>query len=86
MGDTLPTTPKPPKKQQCAVVGQILMVVIAVAVSALIPGSGVLVQMGASMLGSAVSQGVGIALGIQDKFSFKQVAMAGLAAGVSGGL
>ncbi|MBD8679368.1 hypothetical protein [Sphingomonas sp. CFBP 13720] len=39
-----------------------------------------------AMVGSAVSQGVGIATGMQDRFDWTGVAMAGLAAGVSGGL
>jgi hypothetical protein len=36
--------------------------------------------------GSVVSQGFGVATGLQDKFSWKQVAMAGIAGGVSGGI
>ncbi len=38
------------------------------------------------MIGSAASQGVGIALGLQDKFSWKGVALAGLSAAVGGSL
>jgi len=38
------------------------------------------------MIGGAASQGVGIALGIQDKFSWKGVALAGLSAAVGGSL
>ncbi len=38
------------------------------------------------MVGSAVSQGVGIATGMQDRFDWTGVAMAGLAGGVSAGL
>jgi hypothetical protein len=37
-------------------------------------------------IGSTVSQGVGLATGIQDKFSFKSVALAALSAGVGAGL
>ncbi|WP_379549958.1 LysM peptidoglycan-binding domain-containing protein [Qipengyuania sp. DGS5-3] len=37
-------------------------------------------------VGSIASQGVGIATGIQDKFSFKGVALAAIAGGISGGL
>ncbi|WP_056004482.1 LysM peptidoglycan-binding domain-containing protein [Sphingomonas sp. Leaf67] len=37
-------------------------------------------------VGSAVSQGVGLTLGIQDKFSWAGVAMAGLSGGVGAGL
>jgi hypothetical protein len=38
------------------------------------------------MAGSIVGQGVGIAVGVQDKFSWKSVALAGIGAGVTAGL
>lgn len=41
---------------------------------------------GAAMVGSVVSQGIGVATGIQDKFSFGAVAMAGIGAAVGGAL
>jgi hypothetical protein len=84
IGDTQPTTPKPPKKPKCGVFGQILLTVIAIAVTILAaPTIGILP---AAVLGSAVSQGVGIALGIQDKFSFKQLGIAAVAAVVTAGV
>jgi len=92
IGDLTPTTSKPPKKNKCGVFGQILLAVIAVAVSfalpALAPGvfGGVAGGIGAAVAGSVVSQGVGIATGIQDKFSFKGVALAALSAGVGAGV
>jgi hypothetical protein len=50
--------------------------------------SGWLVAAGAvgAAVGSAVSQGVGVATGLQDKFSWKNVAMAGLSGGIGAGL
>ncbi|MES2443088.1 MAG: LysM peptidoglycan-binding domain-containing protein [Pseudomonadota bacterium] len=39
-----------------------------------------------AMVGSIVSQGVGVATGIQEKFSWKAVALAGIGAAVTGGL
>jgi len=41
---------------------------------------------GAAMAGSIASQGVGVATGIQDKFSWKAVAMAGISGAVGAGL
>lgn len=89
IGDTAPTTPRPPKKANgCGVFGQILLAAVAIAVTAIIAPAGapLLTQIGAAVAGSVVSQGVGLATGIQDKFSFKGVALAALSAGVSGGL
>ncbi len=40
----------------------------------------------ASAVGSIVSQGVGIGLGVQEEFSWKQVGLAALGAGISAGL
>jgi hypothetical protein len=37
MGDLSPTTPKPPKKNKCAILGQILMVAVSLAVTAFLP-------------------------------------------------
>ncbi|MGC1470764.1 MAG: hypothetical protein WA793_15415, partial [Sphingorhabdus sp.] len=68
--------------------GQLILTAIAIAVAVLIagPGAPLLAQIGAAVAGSVVSQGVGVATGLQEKFSFKQVALAGLSAGVSAGL
>jgi hypothetical protein len=38
------------------------------------------------ILASVVSQGIGVAIGIQDSFSWKSVALAGISGGISGGL
>ena len=51
-------------------------------------GLGTMMAAGAvgGALGSAASQGLGVAMGLQDKFSWKGVALAGLAGGISAGL
>ena len=51
-------------------------------------GTGLAVGAGAAggIGGSVASQGVGIATGLQDRFSFKAVALAGIAGGIGGGL
>ncbi|WP_298303583.1 glycohydrolase toxin TNT-related protein [uncultured Erythrobacter sp.] len=88
IGDLTPTTTAPPKKgNKCGVFGQILLTVIAVAVSIALPGGGTVI--GAAIngaIGSVVSQAVGVATGIQDKFSFKGVALAAIGAGVGSAL
>ncbi|MDQ4086534.1 MAG: LysM peptidoglycan-binding domain-containing protein, partial [Pseudomonadota bacterium] len=98
MGQVSPTSPKPNKSNKCGVFGAVLLTVVSVAVSFALPvvapgifaAGGFLGSVGgavaASMIGSAVSQGVGLATGIQDKFSWKGVAVAGLSAAVGGGL
>jgi hypothetical protein len=98
LGDLSPTAAKPPKKagNKCGVFGQIMMVVIAVAVTALTYGAlGGVALTGLSAIGagavagaagSIASQAFGVATGIQDKFSWKGVAMAALAGGVSAGV
>ncbi|HZF41809.1 MAG TPA: RNase A-like domain-containing protein [Sphingomonadaceae bacterium] len=69
-----------------------LLLVVAIGVTLILPQvapavfKGFLGGIGAAMVGSAASQGFGLATGIQDKFSFKQVAMAGISAGVGGSL
>ncbi len=87
MGDTLPTTPKPPKKPKCGVFGQIILAVIAQVVTALstallLPVLGPAAPVAGAALGSAASQGVGVATGIQPKFSWNAVGMAAVRAGV----
>lgn len=97
IGNTSPNTPKPPKaKNKCGIFGQILMVVIAVAVTALTygalagPATGFLGAVGAGAVsgaaGSIASQGFGVATGIQDKFNWKGVGMAAISGAVGGGL
>ncbi|WP_432199761.1 polymorphic toxin-type HINT domain-containing protein [Erythrobacter sp. W53] len=90
IGDLTPSTSAPPSKgkNKCGVFGQILLAVIAVAVTVVTAGKGAPLgaKIFAAALGSVVSQGVGVATGIQDKFSLKGVALSALSAGVSGGL
>lgn len=84
-GDVNPTVPKG-KNGKCGVFGQILLAVIAVAVTALIPGGGFIGGAISAAIGSTVSQVVGVATGIQEKFSFKGVALAAISGGVNGGI
>ncbi|WP_298015777.1 LysM peptidoglycan-binding domain-containing protein [uncultured Parasphingopyxis sp.] len=95
LGDTRPDAIAPPIDDggQCAVIGQILIVAVTVAVtSALagplgnIVGSQVIGGALAGAAGSIAGQGFGVATGLQEKFSFKQVGLAAIAGGVSGGL
>ena len=95
LGDTSATTPAPKpqaKKAKCGLFGQILLAVIAVAITVVLPIAapatfgGLLGGIGAAVIGNVVSQGVGLATGIQDKFSWKSVALAAVSAGVSGGI
>jgi hypothetical protein len=120
LGSTAPTAVKPPKsKHSCGVIGQIILVIIAVVVSiytagaasgafaALANGTSVIAGAAAGgaaalaggglavggagaiaagaiggAVGSIVSQAVGVAAGIQDKFSWNAVALAAIAGGV----
>jgi YD repeat-containing protein len=84
----------------CGGIGKILVAVVAIAVTAfvapqLLPGlqaafgaTGGAIAAGAAAgaAGSIVSQGFGIATGIQQNFSFKGVALAAIAGGVGGGV
>jgi hypothetical protein len=88
LGDVTPSTPQavPPKKQKCGGFGQIFLAIIAIAVTVMLPGGGFIATAISGAIGSIVSQTVGVAIGIQDKFSWKAVAMAAITAGVDGGL
>jgi YD repeat-containing protein len=120
LGNTDPLIPAPPPQAAshhggCGILGQILLVVVAVAVTyftagaatpaiqaalgaevtatgAVIGGSAAAIAGGAiggaigAAAGSIVSQGVGLATGIQDKFSWKGVAFAAISGGVGGGI
>ncbi|HYD86007.1 MAG TPA: LysM peptidoglycan-binding domain-containing protein [Vitreimonas sp.] len=98
LGDTAPTRPKPPKKNNCGVFGQVLLVIIAIAVTAMTKGATAKFFAGifgkgtaaaavaggaaAGAAGSIASQMVGVATGIQDQFSWNAVAMAAIGGGV----
>ncbi len=89
IGDVTPSTPTPqaPKKNKCGVFGQILVAIIAFAITAIIPGPGGII--GTALYGaavSAVSQGIGVLIGAQDRISWKGVALAGITAGVGAGI
>jgi hypothetical protein len=96
IGDLSPSTPQPPKKPKCGAFGQILLAVIAIAVTALTYGAlggtalSAWAAVGAGAVagaaGSIASQAVGVATGIQDKFSFKGVALAAIGGAIGGGL
>jgi YD repeat-containing protein len=102
-GDTSPTTPQPQAaaKNKCGMFGQILLVIIAVAVTIASHGTltGFAAHLGlssaaagivggglAAAAGSIVSQTVGVATGIQDSFSWKGVALAAIGGAVGGAL
>jgi YD repeat-containing protein len=90
LGDTTPTQPMPPPpapKKGCGVLGQVLLVIVAVVVTAIIMyyapeqltwAGEVIWGAVAAAAGSAASQGVAIAADAQDEFDWKQVGAAGL--------
>ena len=91
LGEPSPAYPAPAaaKGAKCGGLGQVLMVVVAVAVTLLLtPGTGA--TLGQTVLGAAggsiASQGVGLATGIQKKFDFKSLALAAVSAGVTKGI
>ncbi|HEV2816911.1 MAG TPA: LysM domain-containing protein [Allosphingosinicella sp.] len=97
IGDLSPTNPKPVKKAGgCGVVGMILMVVIAVAVSAVTYGAltgpgttflgAVLAGAASGVAGSVASQAFGLATGMQSKFDWKGVAIGAISGAIGGGL
>jgi len=69
-------------------IGSITAGVTAVATATTGLSAGTLIGIGAAAgaIGSIVSQGVGVATGIQDRFSFRGVALAALAGGIGGAL
>jgi hypothetical protein len=77
MGDTTPNLPAPSGGDDCGGFGQILVVVIAVVVTVLT---------GCPILASIISQGVGMATGVQKDFSWSAVALAAIGGAVSSGL
>jgi YD repeat-containing protein len=101
VGDTSPTLPVPAAKKGCGAIGQIVMIVVAVVVTFFTAGAAaayfgvamaelsaasVAIAAGAAAVGSIASQAVGIAIGAQEKFSWKQVAIAAVSAGVTQGV
>ena len=96
IGDTAPTTPKPPKKNKCGVFGQVLLVVVAVVVAVATKNlalgakifeagstaAAITTGATAGAAGSIASQAVGVATGIQSKFSWTAVASSALAGGL----
>ena len=115
IGDVSPSAPEappPPKKHGgCGIIGNIIVIAIAVAITALIRvpvTNAIITALGGSTLtgaavtaatvvgtiaggavtgaiASVVSQGVGVAIGAQDKISWKGVAMSAIAGGISAG-
>jgi hypothetical protein len=97
MGDLSPTSAKPPKKPgACAMIGQILMVAIAIGVSIITygamtgPSSTILGSVFAGAVsgaaGSVASQSFGVATGLQQSFNWKGVGMAAITGAIGGGL
>jgi YD repeat-containing protein len=106
IGDISPTNPKPSKKAGggCGMIGAIILVVIAVAVSAVVApwATGIIAGQGASVIGgiaaaalggaiggaagAIASQAVGLATGMQSKFDWKGVALGALGGAIGGGL
>ncbi|MEQ1540682.1 MAG: DUF6531 domain-containing protein [Novosphingobium sp.] len=121
LGDVTPSAPRPPKNNNCGVVGAILMAVVAIAVVVALKvpvtglfsstsaiGGGTVAAAGAAMTvpaltvttlstmgaiaagatlgaaGALASQAFGVATGIQDKFNFGAVALGALGGAVGG--
>ncbi|VCU68445.1 hypothetical protein PIGHUM_00496 [Pigmentiphaga humi] len=90
---TLPEAPPPPERGGCGGLGQMLAVVVGVAVtvwtsdaaSALL-GSEILGWAVADALGSVAGQVTAMATGAQDKFSWTGVALAAVESGITAGL
>ncbi len=98
---TTPQPRAPAKKKKCGgLLGSIILVVIAVVVTIVTQGAtanllpaawgatataAVSGAVGAAA-GSIVSQGVGLATGLQDRFSWKGVALAAIGGGIDGGV
>jgi len=92
VGNTTPTMPVPANAKGCGAAGKLVMVAVAVVVTAMTGGaagmflgSQLLGGMVGAAAGSIASQAVGMAIGAQDKFDWKSVGMATLSAGIGGG-
>jgi YD repeat-containing protein len=89
VGDTTPNLPAPSNDGGCGGFGQILVAVIAIIVAVytgIYVGGGLQGAVIGAAAGSVVSQGVAMAIGIQDRFSWEQVAFAALSAGITQGI
>lgn len=98
IGDTSPVLPPlvvetaSSSGNKCGFFGQLIAVVIAVVVTAYLGPAGatgakaILGWAGAAAAGSVASQAFSIAVGIQDKFNWKAVALAAVSAGVTQGV
>jgi len=90
IGNTTPT-PKPPQPK-CNAVATIVMIVVAVAASFLagplgtMLGSQIMGGAAAAMIGSAGSQLAGMAMGVVDSFSLRQVIASGITGGIAAGV
>lgn len=86
IGDTSPTTaPQPPKNSnKCGSFGQILVSVVAIAVSVALSFTPLAPV--APIIGNVVSQGFGIAIGAQTSFNWSSLAISAITTGVSFGL
>jgi YD repeat-containing protein len=91
IGDALPTLPPEPKPPHASCFAQIVLAVISFAVAwympVLLPALGpVLSTVVTAAAANVVSQGIGVATGLQDHFSWRDVAVSALTAGVIQGV
>lgn len=95
IGRTDPTVPvpPPPAKKGCGTLGTVIMAAVAVAVMATLGpvavsalGSQVLGYAAAAAAASVASQGVGLAIGQIDSFSWKAVGQAAFGGAITGGI
>jgi YD repeat-containing protein len=95
IGDTSPNLPKPQGGGGCGGLGMLIVVVVAVVVAyvtqqyvlaeKMVESAAAAGAIGAAA-GSVASQLVGMAIGVQDRFSWKQVGLAAVGGAVSGAL
>jgi hypothetical protein len=88
IGDISPTEPAPQakKKNSCGVFGQLLVMVISVAITVALPGAGVVSGALNGFTGSMIGQMAGVATGLQEDFNLSAVAMAAIGGGIGGAL
>lgn len=68
------------KKKKCGALGQILVMAVSVAVTAILTP---VLGPWAPVAGNIAGQGVGLATGVQSKFNFKSLAMTAITAGIN---